>query len=147
MRGQKICPKCQTPTGPRAFTCKHPGCHHVFVSKKDTTISAKEKRTHIGIKNFDWKSLVKGDKIKITNGPYFLTKDNELIPMGYRGKFVVEKIDDKGILAWGLDKSGGIAHIYMGPETKNKETNVIKVAHKILKLKRREIVENKKELV
>jgi hypothetical protein len=135
MRGQKICPKCQTPTGPRAFTCKAQGCNHIFISKKDTSVSAQEKRTHTGIKNFDWRSLQKGDKIKVTNGPYYL-RDNDLIPMGYRGKFSVESIDDKGILAWGIDKSGGIAHIYMGEDYENKETGVFKTKHKILKLKR-----------
>lgn len=136
-RGQKACPICGQITGPRSFVCPNKSCNHVFISKKDTTISAKEKRTHTGVKNFDWRSLEKGDKIKVTNGPYFL-KDGDLIPMGYKGKFVVENIDDKGILAWGIDKSGGIAHIYMGPEYLNKETGVTKVAHKILKLKRRE---------
>jgi hypothetical protein len=137
-RGKKVCPDCLGETGPRTYVCSN--CNHVFISKKDTTVSAQEKRTHKGIKNFDWRSLQKGDKIKVAQGPYYL-KEGELIPMGYRGKFSVESIDDKGILAWGIDKSGGIAHIYMGPEYYNKETGVTKVPHKILKLKRREPVE------
>lgn len=89
------------------------------------------------IKNIDWRELQKGDKIKVGGGPYFF-HNGELIPMGYRGKFIVEKIDDKGIQAWGMDKNAGFAHIYMGPDYQNVETGVWKVKHKILKLKRKE---------
>jgi hypothetical protein len=143
-KGQKICPNCQKINGCRSFVCSN--CNHVFAIKKDTMISAKEKRTHVSVKNFDWRSLEHGDKIKITNGPYFLTKEGELIPMGYKGKFTVEKIDETGILAWSMGKHSGIAYIYMGPETLNKETGITKVSHKILKLKRIEHVENKRQL-
>jgi hypothetical protein len=97
----------------------------------------KEKRTLKVVKNIDWKDLQKGDKVKVGGGPYFL-HNGELIPMGYRGKFVVERVDDKGICAWGIDKSTGFAHIYMGPDYQNSETGVWKVKHKILKLKKRE---------
>jgi hypothetical protein len=97
----------------------------------------KEKRTLKIVKDFNWKELEKGDKIKVGGGPYFL-HSGELIPMGYRGKFVVEKVDIKGIHAWGLDKNAGFAHIYMGPDYQNPETGVWKVKHKILKLKKKE---------
>jgi hypothetical protein len=97
----------------------------------------KEKRTLKVVKDFNWKELEKGDKIKVGGGPYFLHA-GELIPMGYRGKFVVEKVDSKGIHAWGLDKNAGFAHIYMGPDYQNPETGVWKVKHKILKLKKKE---------
>jgi hypothetical protein len=106
----------------------------------------KEKRTLKVVKDFDWKQLEKGDKIKVGGGPYFLHQ-GELIPMGYRGKFVVERVDDKGIHAWGIDKSAGFAHIYMGPDFQNPETGVWKVKHKILKLKRKDAQESTRELV
>jgi len=109
-------------------------------------MNQKEKRTHHIVKNFDWRELQSGDKIKVGGGPYFL-HEGELVPMGYRGKFVVDRVDDKGILAWGIDKNAGFAHIYMGPDYQNPETGVWKVKHKILKLKRKENSTKYKELV
>lgn len=135
MKGRKTCPECGTSTGPRAYVCKN--CNHVFSFK----VTNKEKRTLKIVKDFDWSELEKGDKIKVGGGPYFLSS-GELIPMGYRGKFVVEKVDEKGILAWGLDKNAGFVHIYMGPDYQNKETGVWKVKHKILKLKKKDQVVN-----
>jgi hypothetical protein len=131
-KGCKKCDNCGSfENGPRSYVCKN--CNHVFSFKMNN----KEKRTLKVVKNIDWKDLQKGDKVKVGGGPYFL-HNGELIPMGYRGKFVVERVDDKGICAWGIDKSTGFAHIYMGPDYQNSETGVWKVKHKILKLKKRE---------
>ena len=139
-KGKKTCPNCNNLCGPRAYVCKN--CNHVFSFK----ITNKEKRTLKVVKDFDWKQLEKGDKIKVGGGPYFL-HDGELIPMGYRGKFVVERVDNKGIHAWGLDKNAGFAHIYMGSDYQNPETGVWKVKHKILKLKRKDNFDSPRELV
>lgn len=139
-KGKKTCPNCSSMVGPRAYVCKN--CNHIFSFK----VSNQEKRTMKVIKNIDWKDLQKGDKIKVGGGPYFF-HDGELIPMGYRGKFIVEKIDDKGIQAWGLDKNAGFAHIYMGPDYQNPDTGIWKVKHKLLKLKRKDHQLHTKELV
>ena len=130
-KGKKTCPGCNNLCGPRAYVCKN--CNHVFSFKMNN----KEKRTLKVIRDFNWAELEKGDKIKVGGGPYFLN-DGELIPMGYRGKFIVEKVDESGIHAWGIDKNAGFAHIYMGPDYQNRETGVWKVKHKILKLKRKD---------
>lgn len=134
MRGQKICPECQTATGPRAYCCKK--CNHVFVFKPK---SREAKNTKI-ISKVNWRELVKGDRIKVAGGPYFVSK-GEFIPMGYRGRFVVDAIDANGILAWGLDKHSGFCHIYMGGDIQNKETGVWKTKHKLMKLKSKEVLE------
>lgn len=134
-KGKKTCPSCNSLCGPRAYVCKN--CNHVFSFK----VTNKEKRTLNIVKDFVWSELEKGDKIKVGGGPYFLS-GSELIPMGYRGKFVVEKVDEKGICAWGIDKNAGFVHIYMGPDYQNKETGVWKVKHKILKLKKKDQVVN-----
>jgi len=140
-KGKKTCPKCDTMTGPRAYACKK--CNYVFSFK----MKSKEERTTKVIKNIDWRTLEKGDKIKVTGGPYFVSK-GDFIPMGYRGKFIVEGIDDNGIKAWGIDKSTGFAHIYMGRDYQNPETGVWKTKHRLLKLKKKEPTEEKKrELV
>lgn len=132
-KGQKTCDKCGTPTGPRAYMCKK--CNTPFVFKPK---SKEAKNTKI-IKHFNWKELVKGDRIRVAGGPYFMSK-GEFIPMGYRGRFAVEAIDQNGILAWGLDKHQGFCHIWMNGDIQNKETNVWKTKHKLMKLKPKENV-------
>lgn len=132
-KGQKFCenPVCGKPNGPRSFMCKY--CNTPFVFKP----SSKEKKNTKIIKDFNWKDLVKGDRIRVSSGPYFVSK-GEFIHMGYRGRFVVEGVDEHGIKAWGLDKHQGFCHIYMGGDIQNKETNVWKTKHKLMKLKSRE---------
>jgi hypothetical protein len=127
-KGKKACPDCGTTTGPRAYCCKK--CNHIFIFKPK---SKEAKNTKI-IQKVDWKTLVKGERIKVAGGPYYVSK-GEFIPMGYRGRFVVESVDDKGIRAYGLDKSSGFCHIYMGRDFQNKETGVWKTKHKLMKLK------------
>jgi hypothetical protein len=133
MKGQKICSNCGTGTGPRAYMCKN--CNTPFAVKP----TSREKKNTKIIRDFNWKDLQKGDKIKVTGGPYFVSH-GDFIPMGYRGKFIVEDIDDTGIKAWGLDKNTGFAHIYMGRDWQNPITGVWKTKHKLLKLKQKEAV-------
>lgn len=131
-KGCKKCDACgSTNNGPRSFVCK--SCNAPFIFKNK---SKEEKNTKI-IHQVNWRELVKGDRIKVRGGPFFMHK-GEFVPMGYRGKFVVEAVDDKGILAWGIDKNAGFAHIYMGGDYQNKETGVWKTKHKLIKLKQRE---------
>jgi hypothetical protein len=130
-KGKKTCENCGHLTGPRAYICSK--CNTPFAFK----VQSKEKRNTKIIKDFNWHDLVKGDKIKVTGGPYYVSK-GEFIPMGYRGRFIVEAIDEKGIRATGLDKSQGFCHIYMGQDWQNPETQVWKIKHKLLKLKPRE---------
>jgi hypothetical protein len=130
-RGQKTCAKCGTVTGPRAFVCKNCNTHFAFKAK------SKEQRTTKLIRNFDWRELEQGDAIKVTGGPYFF-HNGEPVSMGYRGKFVVEKLDEKGICAWGIGKNTGFAHIYMGRDMQDAVTGVWKVKHKIMKIKKKE---------
>jgi hypothetical protein len=132
-KGKKTCDKCGHLTGPRAFMC--PQCNTPFIFK----CQSKEKKNTKIIRDINWRDLVKGDKIKVAGGPYYVSK-GEFIPMGYRGRFLVESIDDNGILAYGLDKYQGFCHIYMGGDIQNKETKVWKTKHKLLKLKPREVV-------
>lgn len=127
-KGQKQCSSCQKFCGPRAYACPHCNAQFVFKAK-----SKEAKNTKI-IHNVNWRELAKGDRVKVRGGPYFVSK-GEFVPMGYRGRFVVEALDENGILAWGLDKHQGFCHIYMGGDIQNKETGVWKTAHKLVKLK------------
>ncbi len=130
-RGKKSCPSCFCETGPRAYSC--PKCNHIFVFKP----KSKEAKNTKVIAKVNWRELIKGDRIKVAGGPYFFSK-GDFIPMGYRGRFVVDSIDENGILAWGVDKHSGFCHIYMGGDIQDKQTNVWKTKHKLMKLKSKE---------
>jgi hypothetical protein len=133
-KGQKQCNSCQEFCGPRAFVC--PKCNAPFVFK----VKSKDKKNTKIIRDVDWKTLVMGDTIKVNGGPYFMNKDGEYVPMGYRGRFIVEKLDSKGIIAWGTDKHSGCCHIYMGQDFHDTNTGLRKTAHKLVKLKKKENV-------
>jgi hypothetical protein len=113
--------------------CKN--CNTPFVFKPTN----KEKKNTRVVRDFNWRNLKAGDKIKVTGGPYFVSH-GDFIPMGYRGKFVVESIDENGIKAWGLDKTTGFAHIYMGRDYQNPETGIWKIKHKLLILRPKNLV-------
>ena len=131
-KGKKTCDHCgSTNNGPRSYVCKD--CGEMFVFK----LKSKEAKNTKIVRDVDWRTLQKGDRIKVSSGPYFVSK-GEFIPMGYRGRFVVESLDSNGILAWGLDKHQGFCHIYMAGDIQNKETGVWKTKHKLLKLKPKE---------
>ena len=87
MKGQKICSNCGRGTGPRAYMCKN--CNTPFAFKP----TSKEKKNTKIVRDFNWRDLKAGDKIKVSGGPYFVSH-GDFIPMGYRGKFVVEGVDD-----------------------------------------------------
>jgi hypothetical protein len=129
-KGCKSCSSCGFCTGPRAYVC--PQCHTPFAFK----VQSKEKKNTKIIRDFNWRELISGDRIKVTGGPYYMNRDQEFVPMGYRGKFVVQKIDNNGIVAYS-DK-GGFCHIYMGPDMQCGETKIWKTKHKLLKLKTKE---------
>jgi hypothetical protein len=131
MKGQKICDACGTSTGPRAFICKK--CNTPFTFK----VKSKEQKNTKIIRDINWRELQKGDRIKVSGGPYFVSR-GDFIPMGYRGRFIVDSIDQYGIKAWGSDKHTGFAHIWMAGDIQNKETGVWKTAHKLIKLKNKE---------
>jgi ribosomal protein L40E len=131
MKGQKICDACGTSTGPRAFICKK--CNTPFTFK----VKSKEQKNTKIIRDINWRELQKGDRIKVSGGPYFVSR-GDFIPMGYRGRFIVDSIDQYGIKAWGSDKNTGFAHIWMAGDIQNKETGVWKTAHKLIKLKNKE---------
>lgn len=130
-RGVKTCPKCSAANGPRSYACKN--CEYPFSFKPQS----KEKKNTKIIKDVDWRTLQKGDRIKVGGGPYFVSSSGESISMGYRGKFLVQSLDEKGIIATGINKHSGYAHIYMGPDVQNMDTAVWKVKHRLVKLKNR----------
>lgn len=125
-KGKKTCDNCGTLTGPRAYMC--PNCNTPFVF----AAQSREKKNTRVIREFNWRELEAGEKIKATGGPYYV-KGGEFIPMGYRGKFTVVSLDEKGIV--GYSEKGGYCHIYMGRDKQCPETKVWKTKHRLVKLK------------
>lgn len=126
MKGQKICDKCGHGTGPRAYMC--PNCNAPFVF----SAKSKESKNTKFIKDFNWRELNTGDKIKANGGPYYV-KGSDFIPMGYRGKFTVISLDNDGIV--GYSEKGGYCHIYMGRDKQCSETKIWKTKHRLIRLK------------
>ena len=125
MKGRKTCPQCGTGTGPRAYCCK--SCNYVFTFKPK---SKEAKDTKI-IEKLNWRELIKGDKIKVRGGSYYVCR-GEFIPMGANGKFTVCEIHHNGILGYGSE--GGYQFIYMGGDYQSPVTKVWHTRHKIMKL-------------
>lgn len=126
-KGKKTCEKCGYECGPRAYMC--PECQHPFMF----AVQSKEKKTTRMIRNFDWKELDRGDKIKATGGSYYISDDGEYIPLGCRGKFTVFSLDKNGIIAYG-SKEGGFCHIWMSNNEFCKETRIHRTAHRVAKI-------------
>ena len=129
-KGKKCCDKCGHCTGPRAYMC--PECNHPFVF----AVKSKERKNTRVIREFNWRELEAGEKIKATGGPYYV-KGGDFIPMGYRGKFTVISLDDEGIV--GYSDKGGYCHIYMGKDKQCPETKVWKTKHRLVKLKTKQL--------
>lgn len=127
-KGSKTCPNCNTGNGPRAYACKN--CNQPFSFKA----KSKEAKNTKVVQKVNWRELQAGERIRVGGGPYFVASGGKFVPMGYRGRFVVRGVDNNGILAYGLDKHTGFAHIYMGRDTQNKETQVWKTRHRLVKL-------------
>jgi hypothetical protein len=105
-----------------------PECNHPFVF----AVKSKERKNTRVIREFNWRELEAGEKIKATGGPYYV-KGSDFIPMGYRGKFTVMSVDEEGII--GYSDKGGYCHIYMGRDKQCPETKVWKTKHRLVKLK------------
>ncbi len=142
-RGQKTCSKCGVATGPRAFKC--PSCQTPFTFKKDvegvSLAQMRQQRTGEAQQtDFDWRTLQRGDRIKVIqgSGPYFKLEDADPINMGYAGKFTVLYLTADCIHATGNPKEGEQARcvIYMGKPGLSKY-GVYREPHKVVKLKQK----------
>ena len=128
-KGSKTCSKCGFVTGPRAYIC--PKCNTPF----DFAIKTKRSKTTKFIKEFDWRELDKGQTVKVTGGPYYLTNDKEYIPMGHHGVFSVHSVDKNGVIAY--NKKDGFVHLWMGKNERSKDTLTYQTAHRMILLEKK----------
>lgn len=125
-RGQKLCPKCQGVNGARQCECKH--CGHQMRKRKN------QKQ----IVN-DWRSLQRGDFIKVFqgSGPYYVNSEGERCYLSVPGSYMVLETDDNGICCHGIGKrNSGMNYVYMGPHRKSPVfSSIYRSPHKIEKIK------------
>ncbi len=140
-RGKKICKNCGISCGPRSLACPKCGIKFIFKDKSPAQILDKIMGNIPSKTLCDYKTLERGDRIKVIqgSGPYFKSKETgENIPMGYTGKFKVLYVDKNYIHATGNKKEGVNARclIYVGPPQQS-QYGVWKEPHKVVKLKRK----------
>lgn len=143
-RGSKICvnPKCLVSNGPRSFFCK--ACKMPFTFKSATqtsgTKTAKVHKIKKVVKHrvkIDWRTLKRGDQIKVKMGPYWLNQDTQVkTRMGEKGSFTVSHLTADYIHAYAKN-AVGMFHIYMGPR-KVSENGLFYRPHKIVAVKLKE---------
>jgi len=135
-RGQKKCPECWGINAARQRICKD--CLHEFAFKNEPA------KNEI----LDWKSLQKGDLVKVIqgSGPYYIAKRTidgytagEKIYMGTLGVFRVMSTDSEGIHSYGAtSRNGGYNYIFMGkPHVKDTGVNYSPYRIKKVKIRKR----------
>ena len=131
-RGQKMCKACGTINGVRSFNCKK--CLAPFTMKK----RRKGLRRNVSFVN-DYTQLNKGDVSKVIggNGPYHTDEEGNKHYLTNRGKYIVDRIVNNGIMA--MTQYGSHEFLYMGPEEKSPVLDTLtRAPHKVLIVKRYE---------
>ena len=137
-RGVKICPapECGEANGPRAFNCK--SCNYAF------EVKSKKRRQRKRWEDYNWKTLRKGDiiKVKTGSGPFWVNeRDGEMQTMGVYGTFKVSGIRKDGIVAYPHENKShsGCCFVYMGEYKYCEATGVEQRPHKILRFIPKEV--------
>jgi hypothetical protein len=85
-------------------------------------------------------TLQPGDKIRVSQGPYYVCKDGRKINMGYYGKGIyLRSYDAENIFIKFAQRS---ELVYIGPEYVSDVTGTIMRPHKITKIREKKIKEN-----
>ena len=135
-RGQKLCSKCNTANGVRAYECK--SCGTEFKTKK---IRKGSKNKQIE----DFRTLNKGDRIKVLSrsGNYYYKTNGDRHYWTIPGEYIVSSVnlDNKnhkhGINCYGTtNRNSGYHYLYMGKEQQQKNSSICwNAPHKIVLLK------------
>lgn len=127
-RGYKLCENCHSNQGVRTRVCKI--CSHEFPAPQQRLNFKKRK---LKIEECDWKTLKKGDKIRVfKHGGTSFICDDMVYNIERNGIYFVHHLTKDGIIA-NDKKSGGRNFIYMGQKKENK-FGFINSPHKIKKI-------------
>lgn len=80
------------------------------------------------------KNIKEGDKVRVSGGPYYLTKDGKKIRLGERGNGIFTGFHPDGngaLVMFNGDKSS--SYVYIGPSHVSPLTGTMMVPHKISK--------------
>src|SRR3990167_9386657 len=112
----KECPSCKTKCGPRTMKCKQ--CNYSFIienlgldvqpklDKPEIPKQTKRKRRKKKWTVIHWEDLEFRDMIKVSKGPYYLTREGKKIPMGPSGRLRVISKDENGLVCRDIDYGG-----------------------------------------
>lgn len=114
-KGIKVCPSCSKGVGCRSFRCP---CGHEFLSNKivrSVLQRPKGKKNRKWKRVLDWRELKKGDKVKVVGGGMsYSNQDNTThYRFGYRGTFVISRLDGTGIHASQNEREGVNCHCFL----------------------------------
>ena len=128
-RGVKICSKCGTPNGVRAYHCK----------KCDTAFKMRKKpkgRRGIIVKN--WKELEVGEYVRVVgrSGTYYIKENGERIYFTGAGVYHIQQLSNDGIVVIGTGRRAhGYEYLYMGKEKQSTLVdNMFNAPHKLYKV-------------
>ena len=76
-----------------------------------------------------------GDKMRVSGGPYYETKDGRKIKMGHSGLFTFLYADDEGHV-WAKGKEG-VRMLYMGEPHLSELTGTYMAPHKLRKVRKK----------
>ena len=128
-RGQKACEECGEANGVRAYHCKE--CEHPFKMKKKS-------KSRKGIRVRDWKTLEKGDYIRVVgrSGSYYTRENGEKMYFTNAGIYKYQGRDGLGLTVTGTGRQNhGYEYLYMGPVRKSPILDSITNApHKLYKV-------------
>jgi hypothetical protein len=132
-RGQKLCNKCNTINGARAYACKSCGeAFSVKAANSNTKVLRKKKYMEI-----NWHELEADDYIKVfgRSGNYYVNDMGEKSYMSHPGIYRIKNKDHQGLVVY--SSNGGYGYIYMGPEKQSDLIdNYYRSPHKIVKINR-----------
>lgn len=126
-RGQKKCPQCDGINGARQHNCKY--CNYAFKINHAPNTNLIE----------DWRSLEKGDTIKVLkgSGPYYYDSLGNRTYLADAGPYLVQDKDDNGLMCFGIGKRNyGFAYLYMGKERRSPLfSQVYREPHRIVRVR------------
>lgn len=82
-------------------------------------------------------TLNEGDRIRVSNGPYYLCKSGKKINMGHKGVGTFVGVDSSGDSLLVKFRNESAQSVYIGKEYVSELTGTIYQPHKIVKLRKK----------